>query len=468
MSGAESVPSHPSPADDTRDVYAAEDLVAAWLDDAARRPGEPVRVRVGSQVRTFEPEVEPRFTDPEHVQPYVDRVLEHLRRAGASYPGPGGDDRAAVPVVVRGRRGATRAHYEHSGSPTAAGVVALPPREIGGAWSLRALVVLHEVAHHLCGAPGHGRDFRTTFLRLLEDLGLPVTAELLHTAYRQIGLDTGVDGEDRTLLRIGRLLRQAERSANLAERDAYLAKAQSLATRHQIALAVARAAAAGEERREEPAWETVPIGESGKRSLARYVRLMLEIARANDVRVAIYTSNTRVTLYGFPSDIAIVKALYASLVTQMVSDGDDHLRSGAHRSDVRTAWDSRRARWVEQPVHGSTARAAFYEAWAEHVGARLSRARREAHARARDDDARAARDDGSSRSNTSTEVALRAKEVEVVDYFGRMQREHGVRGTWRGAARAGNAAPTSSAAGVRAASRARLGGERGLPPGRGD
>ncbi|WP_278255806.1 hypothetical protein [Nocardioides convexus] len=100
------------------------------------------------------------------------------------------------------------------------------------------------------------------------------------------------------------------------------------------------------------------------------------------MRVAIYTSNTRVTLYGFPTDIAVVKALYASLVTQMVADGDAHLRSGAHKADTRQVWDVRRRRWELRPVHGSTARAAFYEAWADHVGERLARSRDEARAAA--------------------------------------------------------------------------------------
>ncbi|KRB74181.1 hypothetical protein ASE01_17565 [Nocardioides sp. Root190] len=269
-------------------------------------------------------------------------------------------------------------------------------------------------------------------------------------------MDTGVDDEDRTLLRIGRLLRQAERTTNTAERDAFFEKAQTLATRHQIALAVARATARSEEQRQDPAWETVLIGESGTRSLARYVRLVLEIARANDVRVAIYTSNTRVTLYGFPSDIAVVKALYASLVMQMVADGDAHLRSGAHKTDTRQVWNARRRAWEDRPVHGSTARAAFYEAWADHVGDRLARAR---------DDARAAAiqaEHAPPEVTTSTELALRAKEVEVVDYFSRMQRDHGIRGTWKGTASAGHAAPGSRDAGVRAAARARLGTEQAI------
>lgn len=432
--------------DDTQTVYAAEEMFRGWLDEAARRPGEPVRVQVGAEVREHRPETEPRFTDPLHVQDYVDKVLAHV-----------GND---VPVTLRARRGSGEAHYERHELPQR-GVIAIPPREIGGAWSLRAAVVLHEVAHHLAFENGHGPDFRTTFLRLLEDLGLPAQADLLHTAYRLSGLDTGVDDEDRTLLRIGRLLRQAERSTNTAERDAYFAKAQALATRHQIALAVARASATDEERREEPTWETVLIGETGKRSLARYVRLVLEIARANDVRVAIYTSNTRVTLYGFPSDISIVKALYASLVTQMVADGDAHLRSGAHKADTRAVWDGRRRRWEEKPVHGSTARAAFYEAWADHVGERLTRARDQARSEAIASDAASA---PASARATTTELAIRAKEVEVVDYFGKMQREHGVRGTWKGAAQAAHAAPGSHSAGVRAAARAHLGTERAIGP----
>jgi len=435
-------------------VYAAEDLFTTWLDDAARRPGEPLRVRVGSTERSFEPEVEPRFTDPGHVQEYVDRVLAHLVDTGARYDDGSGPDLASVPVRVRSRRGHRKAHYEFGELPQR-GVIAIPPREAGGTWSLRAAVVLHEVAHHLTGSEGHGPEFRTTFLRLLEDLGLPVQADLLHMAYRSQGLDGEAD-DDRTLLRIGRLLRQAERTGNTAERDAFFAKAQTLATRHQIALAVARATAQSEERREDPTWETVLIGESGKRSLARYVRLVLEIARANDVRVAIYTSNTRVTLYGFPTDIAVVKALYASLVTQMVTDGDAHLRSGAHKSDQREVWNSRRRRWEWRPVHGSTARAAFYEAWADHIGDRLAQARAAARSAAVAEDAPVVE------GSTSTELALRAKEVEVVDYFGRMQGEHGIRGTWKGSASAAHAAPGSHDAGVQAAARARLGTEQAI------
>ncbi|MDN5744917.1 MAG: TIGR04338 family metallohydrolase [Nocardioidaceae bacterium] len=441
----------------TRDVYAAEDLFASWLDQASRSPGTPVRVRLGSTEQAFEPETEPRFTDPAHVQDYVDRVMAHLIAIQARYDDGQGLDLATVPVRVRARRGQRKAHYERSGSPHHA-VIALPPRERGGAWSLRAAVVLHEVAHHLSVNGDHDGSFRTTFLRLLEDLGLPVQADLLHAAYRAQGLDSDLDA-DRTLVRIGRLLRQAERSSNTAEREAFFTKAQTLATRHQIALAVARATAHGEEQRRDPTWETVLIGDQGKRSLARYVRLIIDIAQANDVRVAIQPSNTRVTLYGFPADIAVVKALYATLVTQMVADGDAHLRSGAHKSDLREAWDEREQRWVQRPVHGSTARAAFYDAWSRHIASRLSEARASARAAAV---AKTAAESATPTEPTSTELALRAKEVEMVDYYQRMQHEHHIRGSWRGAASAGNAAPGSRRAGVKAAARASLGTEKAL------
>ena len=116
---------------DTREVYAAEDLFAGWLDEAARTPGEPLRIQVGGTLQSFEPETEPRFTDPAHVQEFVDRVLAHLVATGSPYDDGAGLDLATVPVVVRARRGHAKAHYEYDELPSR-GVVAIPPREVGG------------------------------------------------------------------------------------------------------------------------------------------------------------------------------------------------------------------------------------------------------------------------------------------------------------------------------------------------
>ena len=61
------------------------------------------------------------------------------------------------------RRGVTAAHYERR--PTTARGVAVPDGRTR--WALRELVVLHEIAHHLCDAePPHGPEFVATFCDL--------------------------------------------------------------------------------------------------------------------------------------------------------------------------------------------------------------------------------------------------------------------------------------------------------------
>ena len=98
---------------------------------------------------------------------------------------------------------------------------------------------------------------------------------------------------------------------------------------------------------------------------------------------------------------------------QMVADADAYIRSGAHR-----------------PVHGRTARAAFYDGWTTRIGERLAEARAIARAGVESSGDPASRDVPA--ASTSTALALAAKEVEVGDYLGYMKRQHGVAGTWRG------------------------------------
>jgi hypothetical protein len=163
---------------------------------------------------------------------------------------------------------------------------------------------------------------------------------------------------------------------------------------------------------------------------------MVAVAQANDVRLTIRGDNTGVTLYGFAADIAVTKTLYASLVVQMVTDGDAYIRSGAHK-----------------PVHGSTARAAFYAGWTDRIGDRL----REAQARAQLSAGAATEqvDPRTGQVSVAKVPALVAKDVEVEDYYGSMLRQHGVRGTWRGGAQVRDG--RSVLRGMSAADRARLG-----------
>jgi len=423
---------------DQRAVYAAEDRLTAWLDSTT-----PERPTVTVDGQTYEPGPDLRFTEPAAAATYVEAALARLRAAGADYGG-----REQQEVTVRPRAGARMATYDATTR-----TIALPPFAVGGRWALRATVVLHELTHHLSGEQHHTPVWRATFLRLLEDVGLPVTAQLLQLAYAAEGLDQ-VDHtvDDGTLARLAKLLRQAERASNEHERAAFLSKAQALATRHSVALAVARAHTAREEGREEPVAENYRIGERGKKGLARYVRLLLNIAHANDIRCTISHDSTALTLHGFPSDIAVTKAIYESLLVQMVADCERHLGSGVR--DERTVWDSSRRRYVARPVATITARLAFYEAYAWRIGERLDEARQAALAEA----VAPAQD-----QSTETALALRQKELDVHDFFAEALRRNNIRGTWTADRRTKvNDAPRAAEEGLRAADRARLSDEKAL------
>ena len=423
---------------DQRAVYAAEDRLAAWLDSTT-----PDRPTVTVDGQTYEPGPDLRFTEPAAAASYTEAVLVRLRSAGKDY-----DGREQQQVTVRPRAGARMATYDAESQ-----TIALPSFEVGGRWALRATVVLHELTHHLSGEQHHTASWRATFLRLLEDAGLPVTAQLMQLAYAAEGLDQVTHSvDDGTLARLAKLLRQAERATNEHERAAFLSKAQALATRHSVALAVARAHTAKEEGREEPVAENYRIGVRGKRGLARYVRLLLNIAHANDIRCTISHDSTALTMHGFPSDIAVTKAIYESLLVQMVADCERHLRSGVR--DERSVWDPSRRRYVSRPVATITARLAFYEAYAWRIGERLDEAREaELAAAVRVTPAQSG----------ETALALRQKELDVHDFFAEALRRNNIRGTWAADRRTkANDAPRAAEEGLRAADRARLSDEKVL------
>lgn len=129
----------------------------------------------GTQL-TLPPEA--RFASAESVQSYVDDVLS-LPAVRAAWPDAGS-------LRVRPRRGATAAHFERVGD---AAVIAVP--ESGSRWALRELVVLHEIAHHLCDAePAHGPAFVATMRELAAAVMGPEVAHVL----RVVGAGEGVQG----------------------------------------------------------------------------------------------------------------------------------------------------------------------------------------------------------------------------------------------------------------------------------
>ncbi|NLC97979.1 MAG: DUF2786 domain-containing protein [Actinomycetales bacterium] len=427
---------------DQKSTYAAEDLVEAWLDASLIRGGEvTVTLKHAGSAHsvTYNPETEPRFSDPHDVSGFVTLVMARLRDQAGQF-GSNYRDREFKPVHVREGRSFKKATYRD-------GVIFLPTRKAGGAWALRGFVVLHELAHHLnTGVDGtiidhHGEGFRDTFVKILEDIGWTEIASMLRDAYREIGLDQQHPADEGMLAKVGKLLRHAEGASTEAERDAFFSKAQELATAHSIELAVARAAHEKGEAELSPTFESIRLGHRGQPSNVRFVSLMLAIARANDLRCSIRGDNTGVSLFGFPGDIEVTKALYATLAIQMVADADAYIRSGAHR-----------------PVHGRTARAAFYQGWTSRIGQRLTEAKQYAT-----DQAAALNKPDPSRDetlSTSTALALKAKEVEVDDYYEYMKRQQGVRGTWRGGSQINDS--RSAARGRAAANRARLGSEKAI------
>ena len=153
-------------------VYAAEEFVRTLFDRAAEH-GNRVVDFFGTQL-TLPPEG--RFASVESVQRYVDDVLGH---AGGRRRWP-----AAGPLAVRARRGVTAAHYERADDGAG---IAVPERRT--TWALRELVVLHEIAHHLCGAePPHGPEFIATFCELAGVVMGPEVAHVLRVVYAKEGV----------------------------------------------------------------------------------------------------------------------------------------------------------------------------------------------------------------------------------------------------------------------------------------
>jgi putative metallohydrolase (TIGR04338 family) len=167
-----------TPEDPPRDsqrskVYAAEEFVRTLFDRAAEH-GSPAVEFFGTQL-TLPPEA--RFGSVASVQRYVDEVLA-LPAVRQRWPD-------VLPLRVRTRRAATAAHYENH---EAAGVIAVPDRDTAE-WALRELVVLHEVAHHLCQAqPPHGPEFVATVCTLTELVMGPELGHVLRVVYAKEGV----------------------------------------------------------------------------------------------------------------------------------------------------------------------------------------------------------------------------------------------------------------------------------------
>ncbi|WP_323792940.1 TIGR04338 family metallohydrolase, partial [Nocardioides sp.] len=385
------------------------------------------------------------------IQTYVDRVLALRSVAGL--------ERASIPLTVRERRGHTKAHYER-GTAT----IAIPGHRHTG-WAMRETIVLHELAHHLDPqfVPAHGPSYTATLVYLYEKVMSPEAAHLLRVQMWDTGVliaggsgaAAGTPGApaSSTLDKISKVLAQAERASTTEEAATFFDKAQSLATRYSIDLAVARQHVARTQRRESPIHRSIAIGQHRQAGNKHFVRLFLVIARVNDVKANIATNSTTVYPYGFPTDIDVVEAMYSHLATHMAESASLYLTTGSYRETM--VWSPTRKTHV--PATAREARLAFYDSYITTINKRLVAAQSAAERDAiRDIEA----DDDSS---TSTALVLADKRAEVGDYY---SRNSDAKGSWSGWKGRIHEVPSAASAGRTAGQRAQLSSGRALPHGR--
>jgi putative metallohydrolase (TIGR04338 family) len=149
-------------------VYAAEQSARTLFDRAAEH-GSRVVEFFGTSL-TLPPEA--RFGSVDAVQRYTEQVLA-MSAVAERWPV------SSQGLTVRPRRGVQAAHYENRDG---AGVIAVPERS--SRWALRELVVLHEIAHHLCQVdPAHGPEFTATLCDLAEVVMGPEVGHVLRVLY---------------------------------------------------------------------------------------------------------------------------------------------------------------------------------------------------------------------------------------------------------------------------------------------
>ena len=271
--------------------------------------------------------------------------------------------------------------------------------------------------------------------------------------------------------KISALLAKAESTDNEAEADAYMKKAQMLATTYSIDLAVARSHVAKQQKREVPESRRVKVADERGRDINKHlIELMSVICHSNDLRLTISWGNTSITMFGFPSDMEVAEALFMSLSHQMVEAGGRYIKSGEWKGETywgtiveRDHWGDVYDRYEGRKTYTArSARNAFYDGWISRIEQRLREARRAAIEEYKAAPENAPMENGQPTSGSGTDLVLKAKKKEVEEFYAKTSN---ARGSWKGsnAARGGAA----SGAGRSAANSARLGSQRGIAGKRG-
>lgn len=263
-----------------------------------------------------------------------------------------------------------------------------------------------------------------------------------------------------TVEKISALLAMAERTDNRHEADAFLKKAQSLATHASVDLAMARLHIEKKELRPTPISKTLTIGEPRKRANKHLVDLFIAIAHANDLKIDVAHNSTYVIVYGMPSDIEVSEVLFNSLATQMFTTATDWIRSNGWRDDtyevIEVDFRGKRRR-VQKHHSAKTAKSAFYVAFTKRISERVSEVREQVIKERMESESKSAL--------VSTAVVLRDKAREVNDFY---KKQSSAVGRWQGYSGV-SASPRSASAqaGTKAANTAQLGEKKSITKGSG-
>jgi len=343
-----------------------------------------------------EPQARIKFGDWHRVQPFYAKLAALFREQG----------RQVYPPTVRPRKGALKAHYDvglHS--------VFMPPYESGGSWALNTATAIHEFAHHLSPGAGHGPEFRKAMLDCLDVMGWD--ADLLAECYAQASLTTSQE-DDSILTRTSKILEQADAPGRTdEEKKTFLEKAEALAAKHSIDLALLRKKQADSTgKHDRPITSELftlkALPSVTYRNLA--VELGSVICRAHGAQCTIRGKSDYMTFYGFPEDVHLTELMLGRAAPMMFEAADRYLKSEEHRATGAAA---------------ASARITFCKNFAWEVGRRLTEAVKQTERQVAE---MLAITDGT----VSTELVLREKAVEVRDYVAYEFKRQGVKGTWKG------------------------------------
>lgn len=251
-----------------------------------------------------------------------------------------------------------------------------------------------------------------------------------------------------TLDKIGALLAKAEATDNEHERDAFMSKAQELATLSAIDLEAARQRQKDKTKRESPIKVyRVLLPEGVNRLRFHFIDLFSAITRNNDVRWTYWSGDNKlpVNMYGFPSDIEVCELLFGSLAVQMTAAADSYIKTKAYKGETYLADNYER-----KPVDARVARNQFYDAFTDAIFDRLRKARTDAQ-----ESVAVVAADGEA---TTGALVLKAKSDEVDAFY----RESVGRLRGRGSGATYRRGGSAGAAGKAAGESARLGTSRGI------